>query len=259
MADRIGSPLAKAMERHRRDWEDLAELDPYWSILVHRKRKHRGGNLAEFFASGEHEVSRVLAIIENTGILAERRSALDFGCGVGRVTFPLAQERVFERCIGVDISTHMVKLARSIHPEVPGLSFEALDRHDLSAFPDQSFDLVLSLLVLQHQSCVEAVELWLREMARVLKPGGMLLFQLPIRLGFFSRWQLPRRAYSLLRGSGRLRRFLYHMGLHPIRMLAVPELHVTKILRGSGCTILKVIPYQSGSPRYESRLYVATR
>lgn len=248
--------LTRTLEQHKRDWEDLAELDHFWSVLAHPDKKHKRWPPEEFFATGKEVIEQALGILEDFGITVQRTSALDFGCGLGRLTVPLAQS--FKRCIGVDISVKMVALAQEYHLGKTGVSFETIDRQDLSLFSDQSFDLVISFLVLQHQPCVEAVELWLREMVRVLRPEGILMFQLPCRLGFRSRLQLRRRAYRLLRGLGGSRELLYRIGLHPMRMLALRERRVEQILEGFGCTVRKVLRDHSAG-RNQSRLYIASR
>lgn len=249
--------MIKALERHRRDWDDLAELDPFWSILVHIDRKHGAWDPECFFKTGEEEMSRILFLLNKLELPRERGLALDFGCGLGRLSAPLAQH--FEHCTGVDISAQMVRLARWYHRYVQGLSFETLDRQDLSPFPEQSVDFVLSILVLQHQPSKKIVKLWLRELVRVLKPNGLLIFQLPNRLGFRTRWQLRRKAYRLLRGLIRNKRILYYLGLHPMRMIAMSEAEVKRTLEDAGGKICEVLPDSSAGRHNQSLLYLVTR
>src|SRR5215475_14713724 len=93
-----------------RTWKKLGEIDPYYSVLAHprfRAAATEGEIRREFFMSGENHVESFFAIIRETldPEFAPRR-ALDFGCGVGRVTIPLA--RRVEQVVGVDVSDSML-------------------------------------------------------------------------------------------------------------------------------------------------------
>jgi SAM-dependent methyltransferase len=104
--------------------------------------------------------------------------ALDFGCGVGRLTRPLADH--FDEVVGVDIAPTMIDLARRYHADRPSCRFEVNQAEDLARFPSATFDLVLSLIVLQHVPPATAVR-YLRELCRLVTPGGVLAVQVPAR------------------------------------------------------------------------------
>ena len=91
-----------ALERHRRDWEQLAEVDPLWAILAAPDARGGRWKLDEFFATGEAEIAQVLEVASGLGYPERYEQALDFGCGVGRLTNALA--RRFGEVIGIDIS-----------------------------------------------------------------------------------------------------------------------------------------------------------
>lgn len=92
--------------------------------------------------------------------------ALDAACGTGRYAKVL--DRLGHQVVGVDGSAEMLALAR---PKVPGARFHHGDLHDLP-LPDVEFDLVVCALALTHQPALEPA---LRELCRVLKPGGHLV------------------------------------------------------------------------------------
>jgi SAM-dependent methyltransferase len=97
---------------------------------------------------------------------------LDMGCGTGRFTVPLAERAA--SVTGLDISPQMLAVnGRKL--AVRGLRAE-LREGDMIAlpFPDESFDVVTSMLALMHIP-VEDREQVFREASRVLKPGGRLL------------------------------------------------------------------------------------
>ena len=63
-------------------------------------------------------------------------------------------------------------------------------------------DFIYSRIVLQHVNSRYAVRSYLSEFARVLAPGGLLVFQLPSHIPIRHRVQPRPRTYSLLRGVG---------------------------------------------------------
>lgn len=160
----------------RETWEHLGSTDPYWAVLT--EREHAGGDArASFFESGRHEVQSVVDFLARHG-----RSigdvAVDFGCGVGRLSIALA-----ERCkevSGVDVAASMLEEARANNPHGDRVRFIHNDASTLP-FEDDSVDFVLSLITLQHIPPRLSLR-YLLEMIRIVRPGGHLVFQLPSHL-----------------------------------------------------------------------------
>jgi ubiquinone/menaquinone biosynthesis C-methylase UbiE len=103
---------------------------------------------------------------------------LDIGCGWGRVLKPVMDRGAV--AVGLDISENMLKLAKS-HLLKNGLK-AALLRGDCTVLPfaDGSIDSVYSLLVLQHMSKKNGMEVF-REVSRILKNGGTAYIRVPGR------------------------------------------------------------------------------
>ncbi len=104
--------------------------------------------------------------------LSPGMSLLDVGCGPGNITADLAGRLGEGRAVGIDISAEIIEMATTQYAtgDRPHLSFEVADVYGLN-FEEASFDVVYAHQVLQHLTKpVEA----LREMRRVLRPGGTL-------------------------------------------------------------------------------------
>src|SRR5262252_1100231 len=127
-----------SLDRLQKNWEGLAQADPLWAICADAKRLGNKWTKEEFFATGEIEITRLLQYVESLGLRPERTgSALDFGCGVGRLTRALA--RRFHQCLGLDISATMVGIAQEFNQNCPGCRFQLNQRDDLSPLPDSAF------------------------------------------------------------------------------------------------------------------------
>ncbi len=132
---------------------------------------------AEFLATGQQETVKVIAHLEERSLNPQRHRSLDFGCGVGRVTHALA--RYFDRVDGVDLSQAMIEKANTLHSHIRNLFFHHSTSRVLP-FVDETFDLVYSRLVLQHMATDIALS-YIGEFVRVLRPGGVAVFQAPSR------------------------------------------------------------------------------
>jgi SAM-dependent methyltransferase len=232
------------LEGHKQDWEDLAELDPLWAILGAPEKRDGGWNQREFFATGEDEIGQVLLTAERLGLPVSRDQALDFGCGVGRLTRALADR--FGECVGVDVSEQMVRLARELNADRNNCSFVVNAESDLRRFEDARFDLVYSSLVLQHLPSAELARAYMVEFLRVARPDGLVIFQMPTRIALLHRLQPKRRVYSLLRRIGVDRRLLFRHGhLDPTRMIALGREDVRATVESHGGRVVLADALQS--------------
>jgi SAM-dependent methyltransferase len=168
--------LTDALENSRTFWDGHAQRDPLWAIISDSDKKDGKWDLRRFFQTGIAEISSLFYELDSRRVPMRRRSALDFGCGVGRLTQALAPH--FERVVGVDISPAMVELARGLNRFPREVSYVCNLAPDLHVFGDAEFDFVVSHIVLQHVR-PEITLLYLDEFFRVLAPGGILVFQLP--------------------------------------------------------------------------------
>jgi 2-polyprenyl-3-methyl-5-hydroxy-6-metoxy-1,4-benzoquinol methylase len=156
-----------------KDWINWGRMDPYFGVLSENKFRSENINFhkEEFFNSGEHHVARQIDIIERRwGRDIAKRTAVDFGCGVGRLVIPLS--RYYERVIGIDISPDMLAEAEKncIEQGVNSADFCAAPS-ELDQF-DRQIDLVNSHIVLQHIKTSVGISL-ISQLLASLAPGGV--------------------------------------------------------------------------------------
>jgi SAM-dependent methyltransferase len=243
--------------RQRRDWEDLAAFDP-WSAILREPGRVRAWNVDDFLATGKRDAERALADAAAHGLPSSRRRALDFGCGVGRVTRVLADR--FDDVLGLDISPTMVARARELDGAAARVRYRVGAQAELDVLPAEDFDFVVSLLVLQHLPSPEDVEEAVRALTRRVAVGGALVLQVPSELPPRRRIQSRRRAYAALRGLGLPAPVLLgRLSLDPIRTTAVSEKRLAAAVENAGGTVLSSQADDASGPHVPSRRYVVTR
>ncbi len=147
-----------------------------WAILSDPSKKGRKWDSAAFFQSGEAAINHLFAEVELFDFPLRHGTALDFGCGLGRLTQGICKH--FDKTYGIDISPTMVAEATRYNRCGLACEYVVNDSTDLSCFGNDTFDFICSSIVLQHIR-PEACKLYLAEFVRVLKPEGLLFFQLP--------------------------------------------------------------------------------
>jgi len=160
----------------QKNWDSFGETDPLWAILTDPAKKGGKWDLEDFLQTGTHEIAATLERLKSLGISTASRRALDFGCGIGRLTQALSAR--FDEAWGVDIAPSMIALAKRINAHPDRCRYLLNETNDLACFPSQHFDFVYSRLVLQHMLPVYAKD-YILEFLRVLAPGGVLIFQMP--------------------------------------------------------------------------------
>src|SRR2546430_4480638 len=193
----FGDTCGMRMARFSPDWDELAEADALFVVLAEPGKEGGRWELDDFLLTGEREIAELLERAQRVGRPSARRRALDFGCGVGRLTRALAE--CFDECVGVDVSAEMVRRASALNADRPNCSFVHNVTPDLSRFEDASFDLVESSKVLQHLPNRQLACAYVEEFLRIAKPDGVVAFQLWTHLPFRNRLQPRRRAYAVLR------------------------------------------------------------
>jgi len=249
---------ALAVLKSKKHWEALARMDPCWAIFADPRKKFRGWDLDEFFLTGAQEISRLMEVALQLGYPRTNNLALDFGCGVGRLTGALSKH--FEKCVGVDISEEMIRRATELNRDLRNCEFILNVSGALEQFSQNSFDLIYTSVVLQHIPTKAGIMRYVADFIRTLKPGGLLVMQLPCFIPWRLRVQPRRRLYELLRCLGFRESFLYErLRLDPVRMTFVSEKEILSFLNDLGATTLRVQRDSMAGPRIESRTYFVAR
>src|SRR5262249_17674965 len=186
-------PESDVLEQMRADWNERAGEDANYYVAFGR----RGQDEEEFFATA----SDVMPALEpELKRLRARHSALEIGCGPGRLMRPLS--RHFGEIHGIDVSDEMIRLARERLRGVPNAHPHHGSGSDLGIFPDDEFDFVYSYAVFQHIPSREVVFNYLAEAQRVLRIGGILRCQingLPPHARQYDTWSGVRISPSEIR------------------------------------------------------------
>lgn len=159
-------------------WEQAAKQDPLWAILSDPTKRDRGWDVASFFESGQAEIAQLDARLRQLGRVPRHGRALDFGCGVGRLTQALAPS--FDEVIGIDASPTMIELARKLNRHGDKVRYVLNTAPVLEPIASNSIDLLYTDIVLQHLEPARAIR-YVADFMRVLAPGGIAVFQLPSR------------------------------------------------------------------------------
>jgi ubiquinone/menaquinone biosynthesis C-methylase UbiE len=160
----------------QRNWDQFGKNDPLWGILTLPDKMGNKWDPREFFETGKREIESLITYLDSKNLNVRKTKALDFGCGVGRLSQPLSI--YFDIVNGVDIAPSMIELANQYNKYTDKCTYFVNDKDDLSLFSDNTFDFIYSNIVLQHMDPVYAKK-YIREFLRVLKPKGVLIFQIP--------------------------------------------------------------------------------
>ena len=114
--------------------------------------------------------------------LAQGRKGLDAGCGAGARDVYLLWSRGYDMH-GLDAVAENIQVAKDRHPEIAD-RLQVADLQEPLPFPDASFDLALCSAVIQHIPGSVTKRVTLPQLARVLRPGGVLQLMFKIGSGF---------------------------------------------------------------------------
>jgi 2-polyprenyl-3-methyl-5-hydroxy-6-metoxy-1,4-benzoquinol methylase len=156
----------KNLQKH---WDAWAKKDAMWAILTEPLLANNAWDSATFFETGREDIRQAFAELDKRHITLRHNSALDFGCGIGRLTQALAP--FFKNTHGVDISSSMIEQADK-HNQFKNSCFYHVNCEDnLKMFRDNEFDFIYSHIALQHTSSASQIS-YLKEFARYCRTNS---------------------------------------------------------------------------------------
>jgi ubiquinone/menaquinone biosynthesis C-methylase UbiE len=143
---------------------------------------------------------KVAAVLPEKGA---GKTVLDIACGPGVMVAPLTKRGY--HVTSVDAAPEMIARAKEEHGGNPLADFAVGDVYHLN-YPDATFDSVIAMGLVEY---LDDEPRAFSEMARVLKPGGLLIVSFP---NYWAPWRiwsrfvmfltsLPRRLYKRLTGN----------------------------------------------------------
>jgi SAM-dependent methyltransferase len=155
----------------RRFWDSRARENALF--FIDSRLEYHNPDVDWFWEQGEHTVDDLLGRL---GVgLAATDEVVEIGCGVGRLTRTIASRA--RRVRALDISPRMLELAREHNPALANVDWIEGDGASLAGIGDASADACVSHLVFQHIPDPEITYGYVREIGRVLRPGGWAAFQ----------------------------------------------------------------------------------
>ena len=155
-----------------RFWDERAREQALF--FVDNTVDYRDPDVERFWAEGGRAVSAILGELDVE--IAPLDTVVEIGCGVGRLTRVLAGRA--ERVVALDVSSEMLTRARELNPALGNVTWVHGDGTSLAGIEDASADGCFSHVVFQHLPDPELTLGYVREMARVLRPGGWAAFGL---------------------------------------------------------------------------------
>ena len=172
----------------RRFWDRRAREDAFH--FVDNRIRYRDPEAEErFWAGGRRDLDGLLDALGMEVSPGER--VVEIGCGIGRLTRPLAERAA--SVVAVDVSARMLELARRLNPDLANVDWLLGDGASLAGIPAASADVCFSYVVFQHIPDPHVTLGYVREIGRVLRPGGTA-----------ARSGGPRAARSVASGVDRL-------------------------------------------------------
>lgn len=137
-----------------------------------RSRVGAGLSIPFYVSTGKDVSLKIEGAFRDAGRpLGPEQAVLDWGCGAGRVAAPLGRLQPEMQLHGCDVDAEAIEWARR---NLPAIDFRINSFEPPLPYGDNSFDAVYSISILTHLTR-EMQHRWLKELHRVLRPGGLAL------------------------------------------------------------------------------------
>jgi len=152
-------------------WDERAEEDPFY--FVDNRQRYGEPEMERFWGGGREAVANMLGLLGVS--LKPTDVVVDIGCGVGRMTRALAERAGTVK--GVDVSERMLEVARRENAHLENVEWVLGNGTTLAPIRSESVDCVFELVVFHHIPDPEITLGYIREIGRLLRPGGFAALQ----------------------------------------------------------------------------------
>jgi len=249
--------MLKAFEVEQKYWAGQGVQNPWWAVDI----AFHQGTLSEFpteqklkfYRAGDEVLKRVLPKVQALGLLKKdaisQGTALDFGCGLGRMSNALASVG-FQNVKCVDQAQTFLDAAKQSLTELAGQGVvvgDVANRVDfvksspdlLCVQPRSSIDFIFSVITLQHMKPMLQMA-YVEQLCDLLRSGGAGSFQMPT---FIDNTAKDTHCNLLNEGN-------------TMMMHYTPQDEVTNHLQGRGCKVLSVSEFDMIGPMGKSMLFI---
>lgn len=154
-------------------WDERAREDAFY--FVDNRIRYKGpAEEARFWEMGREDLDELLGVVDVQ--LQPDWVVVEIGCGVGRLTRVLAARTAAVKAL--DVSSEMLAIARSENAQLDNVEWIHGDGTSLAGVADASADAAVSHVVFQHIPDPQITLGYIREVGRVLKPGGVAALHL---------------------------------------------------------------------------------
>jgi SAM-dependent methyltransferase len=175
-------------------WDERAREDAFY--FVDSRLEYGSPDVERFWSGGEEALGILLEI---AGVSIEPDDViLDIGCGLGRLSRAAARRAA--NVVAIDVSEEMLRRGRELNAGVSNISWLHGDGRTLQPVGPHSIDGIVSLVVFQHIPDPGITLGYIREMGRVLRPGGWAAFQVSTDTSVHRPRQSLRRRLLALAG-----------------------------------------------------------
>lgn len=220
-------------------WEHYGANDPYYGVLstpeFHADRMNEDAK-RKFFDSGVRDVDNYIELAQSTFGPLTFDTALDYGCGVGRLSRRLSER--FAHVISVDISEAMIDNARKNIPS-RNVRFENAARMTTA-----HANFILSQMVFQHIPTQDGLRII---PALINRLNGTAVIEMPIRDKASASWRMLRKARSILKRT-------FPVGAPVIPMYVYDRATIRQVF--NGCEVREI---EFDTPMFECLRVVAHR
>jgi len=237
--------LRAISEKIKAAWEHLGRTRAHHSVLTSESflPEELGNNITEFWSSGYQELSLIEKLLDrHEKSLKKDIIAVEYGCGVGRITAPIAKNVAFLHAY--DISAPHLEYAKEHMKEV---EVENVTFHQVTdpLTPLQKCDFFYSRIVFQHNPPPIIHQLFKNALSS-LNPGGVAIIQVPTFI----------RGHSFV-----ITEWLGNDHLLDMQMHYLSQAAIFKLIYEMGCSLLEVREDNScGDPQmYLSNTFVITK